>query len=58
MYAFINSPQVSEGGAIIGSLEYKVILEGRLIDEPVDEEFGFVKDTDVVLLVLNLEVAT
>jgi hypothetical protein len=53
----IDSPKVSESCAIVGALEDKVVDEGSLVDEPVDEELDFIEDTDVILFVLNLEVA-
>jgi hypothetical protein len=38
-------------------LELQVSIEGCLISQLIDEELDFIKDSDVVLLVLNLEVA-
>lgn len=56
--AFVDGPQVDEGdAAVVGTLEDEVALEGRLVDESVDEELDFVEDADVVILVLDLGVA-
>ena len=56
MHALVNLPQVSEGHAVVRSLEHQVVLEGSLVDEFVDEEFDFVKDTNMIIFVLDLEV--
>jgi hypothetical protein len=57
VYAEVNCPQVSERGAVIGALELQVSIEGGLVGELVDEELDFIEDANVVLLVLDLEVA-
>ena len=57
MDTLVNSPQVCESRAIIGALEDQVADEGGLVNQSVDEEFNFIEDTDMVLLVLDLEVA-
>ena len=57
MDTLVNSPQVCESRTIIGALEDQVADEGGLVNQSVDEEFNFIEDTDMVLLVLDLEVA-
>jgi len=54
----INGPKICEGSTIIGTLEDKVATrEGGLVRQLVNEEFDFIKNTNMVLLVLDLEVA-
>ncbi len=57
MDGFVNSPKVSEGSSIIRALEDEVSNERSLVGESVHEELDFIKDTNVILFVLNLEVA-
>ena len=57
MDTLINSPEVSEGRTVIGALEHKIADERRLVSEIIDEELDFIQNTDVVLFVLDLEVA-
>ena len=56
MHALVNLPQVSKSHAVVRSLEHQVVLEGSLVDEFVDEELDFVKDTNMIIFVLDLEV--
>ena len=53
----INCPEIIEYSSIIGPLEHKVAHKWCLVGEIVDEEFDFIEDADMVLLVLDLEVA-
>ena len=56
MHTLVNVPQVSESYTVIGSLEHEVVLEWSLIDEFVDKELNFIKHTNMIVFVLNLEV--
>ena len=57
MYTLINVPEVSESDTVIGALEHQVVLEWGLIDEFVDKELDFIKHADMIVFVLDLEVA-
>ena len=57
MDALGDCPQVSEGHTVVGALENQVVYERCLVSESIHEELYFVKDTNVILLVLNLEIA-
>ena len=57
MDALVDEPEVIECNTIVGALELEVAIERRLVDELVDEELDLIKNTNVVFLVLNLEVA-
>lgn len=57
MHADVNCPQVSKCGSIIRALEFQFAIEGGLVSQLIDEELDFIEDTNMVLLVLNLEVA-
>ena len=52
----IDSPEVSEGGAIVGALQFET-NERSFVKEAVDKELGLIKYTDMVSLVGDLEVA-
>ena len=56
MHTLVDVPQVSESYAVIGSLEDQVVLEWSLIDEFVDKELNFIKHTNMIIFVLDLEV--
>ena len=54
----IDSPQVVKCSAtIVGALEDQVADVRCLGNHLVDEEFDLIEDADVVLLVLDLEIA-
>ena len=57
MHTFINRPEVSEGHTVVGALEDKIAHEGSLVREVIDEELDFIEHADVILFVLDLEVA-
>ena len=57
MYTGIDEPQVVKGDSIVGALELQVAIKWVLVDKFIDEELDFIKSTNVILLVLNLEVA-
>ena len=57
MDTLINSPEVSEGRTVVGALEHKISHERSLVGEIIDEELDFIEHTDVILFVLDLEVA-
>ncbi len=60
MHGIINCPKVSEGGSIIRALEDKVadvLCFSTGAAHSVDEEFDLVENTNMILLVCNLEVA-
>ena len=57
MDADVNCPQVSKCGSIIRTLEFKVSIERCLVSQLIDEELDFIKNTNMVRLVLDLEVA-
>jgi hypothetical protein len=56
MDLIVNSPKVNEGGAIVRALELRS-NKWRLIIQVIDEELDFVKYSDMVIFVLDLEVA-
>lgn len=53
----VNKPKIIEGNAIVRALEFKVAIKRVFVDQGVHKELDFVEYTNVVLLVLNLEVA-
>ena len=53
----INRPKISESHTVVRSLEDQVSDVGSLIGQVVDEELDLVEDANVILLVLDLEVA-
>jgi hypothetical protein len=53
----VDRPQVSERCSIVRALEFQVSIEGGLVSQLINEELDFIEDTDMVLLVLDLEVA-
>jgi len=53
----VNGPKISEVLTVVRTLEDKVVNEWGLVDELVDEEFNFIDDSNVVLLVLELDKA-
>lgn len=57
MHASVNCPQVSKCGSIVRALEFKVSIEGCLVSQLINEELDFIEDTNMVSLVLDLEVA-
>lgn len=57
MDAGINEPKVIESDTIVRALEFEVAVKWVLVDKSVHEELDFIEDTNVILLVLNLEVA-
>ena len=50
-------PQISKRGSIVRSLEDKIVNERCLIGKMVDKELDFIEHTNMVLFVLDLEVA-
>jgi hypothetical protein len=56
MHAEVNCPQVSKRCPIVRALEFQISIEGRLVSQLIDEELNFIKDANMVLFVLNLEV--
>ena len=50
----IKGPEVSPCFTIIGALEFRA-NEWFLVKQIVDEDLCFIKDSDMVLLVLDLE---
>ena len=57
MNACIYRPQISKRGSIVRSLEDKIVNERCLIGKMVDKELDFIEHTNMVLFVLDLEVA-
>jgi len=58
MDGLCNGPQVNKCLTVVGTLKDKVAIdEWGLVCKLVDEELNFVEDTNVVFLVLDLEVA-
>lgn len=57
MNGSVNGPKISEVLTVVRTLEDKVVNEWGLVDELVDEEFDFIDDSNVVLLVLELDKA-
>lgn len=57
MNGSVNGPKISEVLTVVRTLEDKVVNEWGLVDELVDEEFNFIDDSNVVLLVLELDKA-
>ena len=56
VHASINEPEIVESHSVIRALELQVAIKWALVDESVHKELHLVKDTHMVLLVLDLEV--
>lgn len=56
MNTLVDRPKVSEVDTVVRSLEDKVSNVWSLVVQVVDEEFGLIKDSNMVVFVLDLDI--
>lgn len=56
MNIFVNGPEIFPCQTIVRSLENQISNEWCFVDEPGDEKFDFVQNSNVIFFVFNLEV--
>ena len=55
--SLVDSPQISECYAVIRALEFQTANKRSLVNKLSNKELDLVKDTNVAILVLDLEIA-